>query len=152
MCLTQSITVSASQKILNYTTISCMTWNATDKDTFGSLSYTIVCGNNNMFTLDSSNGQPRVPQNSTVKLYTDFYNLAVRVTNGGKPALSDVGFVQVHITDINDNAPTFNFSFETTTIKENTEVGVTVLRVEAADRDLGINAMLEYNIINGKYK
>ena len=129
-----------------------LTLNATDKDPFGSLTYTIVSGNNNsMFTLDSSNGQLRVAAQLDRET-TDFYNLTVRVTDGGKPALSNVGFVQVHITDINDNAPTFNSSYQTTTVKENTKVGVTVLRVEAADRDLGVNAILEYNIINGNDK
>lgn len=126
-----------------------LTLNATDKDPFGSLTYTIVSGNNAaVFTLDSSNGQLRVASQLDRET-TDFYNLTVSVTDGGKPALSDLGFVQVHITDSNDNAPKFNSSSEQTTVLENSKIGVTVLRVEATDRDLGVNAKLQYNIIKG---
>ena len=126
-----------------------VTLNATDLDPFGSLTYTIVSGNNDsMFALDSKNGQFLVASQLDRET-TDFYNLTVRVTDGGIPAFSDLSFVEVYVTDINDNSPKFYSLSEKTSIVENSEVGVVILKVNATDRDLGVNAKLKYSITKG---
>ena len=126
-----------------------VTLNATDLDPFDGLTYTIVSGNDDsIFALDSKNGQFLVASQLDRET-TDFYNLTVRVTDGGIPAFSDLGFVQVYITDINDNSPKFYSLSEKTSVMENSEVGAIVLKVNATDRDLGVNAKLKYSITKG---
>ena len=122
---------------------------ATDKDAFGGLTYTIDSGNiGSRFTLDPSSGELRVAGDLDRET-TDFYNLTVRVTDGGNPALFDTGIVEIEITDINDNRPRFNKSREQVSVLENSRVGYPVIKVLAKDDDIGLNGMVRYEIISG---
>ena len=125
------------------------TLQATDKDDFGGLTYTIVSGNtDSKFTLEPGSGKLRVA-GELDRETTDFYNLTVRVTDGGVPARSDTAFVEITITDINDNPPRFNTSREQRSVVENSPVGTLVLTVKAEDKDIGANGEVVYEIKNG---
>ena len=122
---------------------------ASDKDDFGGLTYTIVSGNtDSKFTLEPASGKLRVA-GGLDRETTDFYNLTVRVTDGGVPARSDTAFVEITITDINDNPPRFNTSRVHESVVENSRVGTPVLTVMAEDKDIGMNGEVLYEIING---
>lgn len=126
-----------------------LTITATDRDAFGGLTYTIVSGNtDSRFTLEPGSGKLRVA-GELDRETTDFYNLTVRVTDGGAPARSDTAFVEIQITDINDNPPRFNTSREQVSVRENSHVGTPVLRVFAEDRDIGLNGEVKYEITVG---
>ena len=126
-----------------------VTLNATDEDAFGGLTYTIVSGNtDSRFTLEPGSGQLRVA-GELDRETTDFYNLTVRVTDGGAPARSDTAFVVIRITDVNDNPPRFNTSRQQVSVMENSRVGTQVLTVFAEDKDIGMNGEVWYNITKG---
>ncbi|KAI1722266.1 cadherin domain-containing protein [Ditylenchus destructor] len=52
--------------------------------------------------------------------------------------------IEIAIRDVNDNAPQFIQPLYTANVKEDMEIGATVLRVQARDRDSGANAQLDY--------
>jgi hypothetical protein len=121
--------------------------NATDKDPFGGLTYSLHSPNN-MFTVDPASGKISAISELDRET-TDYYNLSVRATDGGSPALSDTAVVEILITDINDNRPIFNSSQEDISVLENSPVGKVLLKVAATDADIGVNAELRYNITGG---
>ena len=126
-----------------------LTLTATDKDAFGGLTYTIVSGNtDSRFTLEPGTGKFRVAGDLDRETI-DFYNLTVRVTDGGAPARSDTAFVAIRITDINDNRPIFNTSREHVYVVENSPIGTEILTVFAEDKDIGLNGEVRYKITNG---
>ncbi|EHB10479.1 Protocadherin alpha-6, partial [Heterocephalus glaber] len=73
------------------------------------------------------------------------HNLLLTATDGGKPELT--GSVQLLITvlDVNDNAPAFDQSEYEVRIFENSDIGTTVVRLNASDRDAGTNAAISYS-------
>lgn len=126
-----------------------LTLSATDKDAFGGLTYTIESGNtDSRFTLEPGTGKLRVA-GEIDRETVDFYNLTVRVTDGGAPARSDTAFVAIRITDINDNRPIFNTSREHVYVVENSPHGTRVLTVFAEDKDIGLNGEVRYRITKG---
>lgn len=74
------------------------------------------------------------------------YDLSIRVTDGGQISRSSIDFVNVSLTDINDNAPMPSEVIYTDTINEDTAVNATVLTVLCTDLDLGDNAAINYAI------
>ncbi|KAM6148957.1 protocadherin alpha-6 isoform 3-T3 [Erethizon dorsatum] len=73
------------------------------------------------------------------------HHLLLMATDGGKPELT--GSVQLLITvlDVNDNAPAFDQSEYEVRIFENSDIGTTVMRLNASDRDEGTNAAISYS-------
>ncbi|XP_028398312.1 protocadherin Fat 4-like [Dendronephthya gigantea] len=119
---------------------------ATDKDAFGGLTYTIIDGNaESRFTLEPSSGKLRVAGDLDRET-TALYNLTVQVTDGGAPMRSDTTFVVIRITDINDNPPRFNPTHEHVSVQENSPVGLTVIKIFAEDKDIGVNGEVHYNV------
>lgn len=78
----------------------------------------------------------------------DFYVLA---TDKGSPPLSSSVRVIVSVSDVNDNAPTFEQKFYNVSVFENTPRGTEVLRVKAFDKDEA-STRLDYSISAGKKK
>ena len=72
------------------------------------------------------------------------YLLTVTAKDGGIPQLSDTTDVEISITDINDNAPTFLKSSYTGSVSEDSLVGTSVLQVAANDVDTGLNSRIRY--------
>nr|XP_003477213.2 LOW QUALITY PROTEIN: protocadherin alpha-8-like [Cavia porcellus] len=73
------------------------------------------------------------------------HHLLLMATDGGKPELT--GSVQLLITvlDVNDNAPAFHQSEYEVSILENSDIGTTLMRLNASDRDEGTNAAISYS-------
>jgi hypothetical protein len=124
-----------------------VTVTATDKDPFGGLTYSLI-SSNNMFAVDHASGEISAVSKLDRET-TDYYNLTIRATDGGSPALFDDAVVEIRITDINDNRPIFNSSGEDISVVENSRVGKVLLKVAAMDADIGVNAELRYKIAAG---
>ena len=98
----------------------------------------------------------------------DFYQLRVQATDMGEPPQSSVAYVNITVTDINDNAPLFTeevyigegpeFIGEAPElieavvymgeVYENRPAGIDlIVQVIATDEDIGLNAELEFSII-----
>ncbi|ESN95524.1 hypothetical protein HELRODRAFT_179299 [Helobdella robusta] len=74
-----------------------------------------------------------------------YFNLTVHVRDSN-PNHNDTAFVEITITDANDNPPVFNPNLEKATLFENATVGTTLKKFTAIDIDTGINAEFSYSI------
>ncbi|XP_040892286.1 protocadherin-23 [Toxotes jaculatrix] len=83
---------------------------------------------------------------------TESYALTVSVSDRGTPPLNSSAVVMVTVTDCNDNAPVFSSTEYHAQVSENSQVGTRLVQVSAQDPDLGINGLLQYDIISGNRK
>ncbi|XP_021474168.2 protocadherin alpha-2 isoform X2 [Oncorhynchus mykiss] len=74
------------------------------------------------------------------------YNVTIKATDEGTSPLSSTSVITVHISDVNDNAPSFPEPILNVYIKENSPVGVRVGSVTANDPDIDENSKLTYAI------
>ncbi|XP_042325607.1 protocadherin-23 [Sceloporus undulatus] len=79
----------------------------------------------------------------------EYYNLTVVALDDGTPALSATQSLTVIVLDVNDEAPIFTKTVYEASIYENTAPGAVVIKVEATDKDSGINSLLQYEILPG---
>ncbi|CAN9515218.1 unnamed protein product [Ophioblennius macclurei] len=67
----------------------------------------------------------------------------------GRSSVSDVTTVTINVTDVNDNAPTFDRGVYGAQIPEDLTPGSPVLKVTASDPDGPLNNLLRYSIVSG---
>jgi len=77
------------------------------------------------------------------------FTVMVRATDHGEPRKSSTAVLTVVIDDVNDNAPTFNPSAETVSLREETAAGMLVYTASAPDIDQGDNARVHFSILAG---
>lgn len=77
----------------------------------------------------------------------DLYEVEMNAKDEGIPALSTSLTLLVEISDVNDNAPTFNQHLNTIYITENNPPGSHVYTVSATDGDKNQNSFITYSII-----
>lgn len=77
--------------------------------------------------------------------------LVVAVKDQGTPARKNYAHVYIHVHDHNDHAPMFASPIVQGKVYETADVGTTVARVLAVDRDRDDNARIGYSIISGKF-
>ena len=127
-------------------TSSVITVKANDKDSFGSLSYSLL-NNTATFSINSQTGQIE----TTVGLDREkvkSYVIGVKVEDGGIPSRAARTTVTVNVGDVNDNAPYFSNTSAKVDVPENKLVNA-FHAVKAMDNDIGINAQLTYEIVAG---
>ena len=96
-------------------------FNATDKDG-GSLSYSIKNGNiGNAFEIESATGRLKTKA-ILDRETTALYNLTVSVTDASSKETT--AHIPIIITDVNDNAPKFDYNRYTGSIMENKAKGI----------------------------
>uniref|UniRef100_G1KXI0 Cadherin domain-containing protein n=1 Tax=Anolis carolinensis TaxID=28377 RepID=G1KXI0_ANOCA len=76
------------------------------------------------------------------------YNITITATDKGTPSLSTHKSITVHISDINDNSPTFEESTYHVFVSENNPSGASIYTIKASDPDLDRNARITYSILN----
>nr|XP_060634795.1 protocadherin-23 [Anolis sagrei ordinatus] len=81
--------------------------------------------------------------------YQEYYNLTVVAIDDGTPALSATQSLTVIVLDVNDEPPVFTKAVYEASICENTDPGGVIIKVEATDKDSGINSLLQYEILPG---
>ena len=74
----------------------------------------------------------------------------VTVTDGGSPMRSAEVVVMFTLRDVNDNAPVFTDLNNEVNISESFAIGFEIVQVTANDADLGVNADLQFSIINNE--
>lgn len=110
---------------------------ATDRDG-DSIKYTLLSGNNSgAFEVDEKTGSVRVAQLIDADaLESPRLVLLVAATDGLRiPAFTATATLQVHVLNVNDNAPELVRAEYEVDVKEGTAVGEEVVRVVATDRD-----------------
>ncbi|GLV44458.1 starry night [Carabus blaptoides fortunei] len=72
------------------------------------------------------------------------YLLTVTAKDGGNPPLSDTTDIEISVTDVNDNYPTFKQQSYSGNILEDALIGTSVVQVSATDADIGLNGRIRY--------
>ena len=132
---------------------SVVTVTATDQDSGsqGDVSYYIVAGNTgNKFQINASSGEITTI-GELDRETTAAFALTVRASDGAVPEkvrFTD-GEVKVTISDVNDNAPSFNTPSIVATVPEDAAIGDVIITLQADDPDEGLNSELLYSIISG---
>lgn len=76
------------------------------------------------------------------------YNITVTATDGGIPPLTSQRTLQIEISDINDNPPSFLKDSYSIYIQENNLPGVLLCTVQATDPDQKENAEVTYSLLD----
>ncbi|KAL2311128.1 hypothetical protein Nmel_002817 [Mimus melanotis] len=124
---------------------------ATSQDigTNAEIAYLIRSGNEKgKFRINSKTGVISIFEALDFESCKDFY-LVVEAKDGGTPALSAVTTVNVNVTDVNDNAPTFSQAVYSAVISEDAAVGDSVLMLIAEDLDSPPNGQIHFSIVSG---
>ncbi|TNN18115.1 Cadherin EGF LAG seven-pass G-type receptor 1, partial [Schistosoma japonicum] len=62
------------------------------------------------------------------------------------PSLTATMTITLHILDANDNEPIFKEQFYKAEIKENSPIGTKIIKMNAIDNDIGVNAQIYYSL------
>ncbi|NXY69383.1 PCD23 protein, partial [Glareola pratincola] len=120
-----------------------------DEGRNGRVTYHILSGNENKaFVLDKITGLLTTAQLLDREIQS-CYNLTVMALDDGSPALSATQVLAIVVLDMNDETPVFLKQLYETAVCENQDPGEFVLKVEAVDRDAGLNSLLRYEILPG---
>lgn len=126
------------------------TLNATDRDleANGTLSYSTVSNNCSLYFAVISDTGDVVLRSALDYETVPVCQLRVIATDGGTPPLnsSNVAALIIRVQDVNDNAPQFRgvpIKFEAS---EAAAVNTVVGRIQADDRDSGVNAVVRYTV------
>ncbi|KAM4834144.1 protocadherin-23 [Thomomys bottae] len=120
-----------------------------DQGRNGSVTYSILSGGDaGAFVLDAASGLLTTARPLDYEIRTQ-YILTIVAQDGGNPALSSSQMVTVTVLDVNDQVPLFMQPLYEASVQENQSPGTFVTRVEAEDRDSGINSQLQFEIMPG---
>ncbi|XP_010559319.1 PREDICTED: protocadherin-23 [Haliaeetus leucocephalus] len=120
-----------------------------DEGRNGQVTYRILSGNENKaFVLDKITGLLTTAQLLDREIQEQ-YSLTVMALDDGSPALSATQVLTIIVLDVNDETPIFLKQLYETTVRENQHPGEFVIKVEAVDRDTGLNSLLQYEILPG---
>ncbi|KAM8968719.1 protocadherin-23 [Sarcophilus harrisii] len=118
-----------------------------DEGRNGRITYHILSGNENKtFMLDEISGLLTTTCPLDYETQT-FHVLTLLSLDDGLPALSATQTLTIYVLDINDEVPEFKQHLYEVTVAENQDPGQYVTKVEAVDRDSGINSQLHFEII-----
>ncbi|KFP09490.1 Protocadherin-23, partial [Egretta garzetta] len=120
-----------------------------DEGRNGQVTYRILSGNENRaFALDKITGLLTTAQLLDREIQ-ERYSLTVMALDDGSPALSATQVLTIIVLDVNDETPIFLKQIYETAVCENQDPGEFVVKVEAVDRDAGLNSLLRYEILPG---
>nr|XP_018896045.1 PREDICTED: fat-like cadherin-related tumor suppressor homolog isoform X2 [Bemisia tabaci] len=77
------------------------------------------------------------------------YNLTLRAIDKGTPPRQAFKSVQVHLADVNDNAPIFDREVYEVDVPETIPINSPVIRLKVSDADQGKNAQVILEIVSG---
>ncbi|XP_021355742.1 cadherin-related tumor suppressor-like [Mizuhopecten yessoensis] len=110
------------------------------------LTYSLVIPTH-ILVLDKASGN--ITLNSTLdREESESHTFAVQVTDGKTPERTAFTMVNIHVTDVNDNAPQFQFLPYVFTVTEGIDVILDIEAVSAIDKDAGCNAIIHYSLLN----
>ncbi|KAG8439049.1 hypothetical protein GDO86_005302, partial [Hymenochirus boettgeri] len=125
--------------------------NAEDPDTGNNSVQTYELSDNQFFSLreKTNKDKSRIPifvlEKPLDRETQTVHELVVTAYDGGNPVRTGTALIIATVTDANDNLPIFTDDVYTVSISENTPINTTVVTVNAADKDEGINAQITYS-------
>ena len=120
-----------------------------DKGENSTISYHIISGNENLFGVNQRSGEVYTLSNLDRET-KDFYEIKVVAKDSGKTQLSSFVRLKIHVVDVNDNFPTFYpkeyfISLPDGLSSSRLSLDEPIAKLQAYDRDVGINANIQYN-------
>uniref|UniRef100_A0A6I8QEL0 Cadherin domain-containing protein n=1 Tax=Xenopus tropicalis TaxID=8364 RepID=A0A6I8QEL0_XENTR len=122
-------------------------------------------GNNGLVTFSLTAGNPsgifeiRTTNNTLGEVFLiksidrevqELYTLKIQASDSGSPPRRSEYTLTVNVNDVNDNPPVFDKPFGyNVSVYENVGGGTSVIRVNATDKDKGLNSVLSYYITQG---
>ncbi|XP_041444738.1 protocadherin gamma-B5 isoform X30 [Xenopus laevis] len=73
------------------------------------------------------------------------HELILTASDGGNPVQTGTTLIKITVTDFNDNLPVFTQEVYKVNIHENIPINSSILKVNASDKDEGINAQITYS-------
>ncbi|CAH2225513.1 protocadherin Fat 3 isoform X1, partial [Pelobates cultripes] len=120
-----------------------------DIGTNAEILYSIRSGNEHgKFRIHPKTGAILVVNTLDYENCRHFY-LTVEAKDGGTPPLSAITTVNINLTDINDNAPTFSQEVYSAVISEDASIGDSVIIMYAEDIDSPSNGQISFSIVHG---
>ncbi|XP_076002461.1 protocadherin Fat 3-like isoform X2 [Genypterus blacodes] len=120
-----------------------------DIGTNAEITYSIRSGNEHgKFYIHSLTGAILVAKPLDYEICRDYF-LTVEARDGGTPSLSAITTVNINLTDVNDNEPTFSSDLYNTVVSEDATIGEAVVQLIAEDMDSRLNGAILYSIVNG---
>ena len=113
--------------------------------TFGFVTYSIS-PNSTHFSITSTDGIISILQ-PLDRESIPMYNITILAIDGG--GLMDITYLIITLLDVNDNNPLFEHSILTAGLLEHEPNGTEIGKFPATDLDLGVNAIITYEIISG---
>ncbi|KAH3880472.1 hypothetical protein DPMN_004386, partial [Dreissena polymorpha] len=124
---------------------------ATDADTglAASISYSISSGNNDgKFAIDQSTGDITLITTLNYESVTT-YTLVLHAVDKQATFQTGTATVSIHVTDVNDMAPSCPSSLYTSSVAENTPATTSVLTLSCTDADASVGNTVTYSITSG---
>ncbi|XP_049729811.1 protocadherin alpha-11-like isoform X1 [Elephas maximus indicus] len=129
---------------------------ASDADTRENALLTYRLSQNEYFSLELPTSSKMTKRLSLVlkksldREKTPELNLLLTATDGGKPELTGTVQLLVSVLDVNDNDPEFDQSEYKVRLLENAAKETFVIKLNATDRDEGVNGEVTYTLISVK--
>ncbi|XP_066519509.1 cadherin-20-like [Hoplias malabaricus] len=103
------------------------------------------------FSVDPKTGEVRVSLANMDREVREQYQLVIQAKDmeGQLGGLAGTTTVNITLSDVNDNPPKFSQKLYQMSALESSPMGSVVGRIQAKDRDIGINAEMKYSIIDG---
>ena len=103
-----------------------------------------------LFQIDQDSGKLSLRQAlDREKLKTGKINITVEAKDHGKPPKHNQQYIHIIVEDVNDNSPMFESHLKFLSVYENISIGSELLRVNAVDKDQGLNGKIEFVISAG---
>ncbi|XP_047449674.1 protocadherin Fat 3a isoform X3 [Mugil cephalus] len=121
-----------------------------DSQLNGAIHYTIVSGDRDKhFFIDPFSGIVKVNKQLDYETVPS-YSLVISAVDSGVPTMSSAVIVNIDISDINDNPPTFSPANLTAVIQENKPIGTSILQLSVIDQDSSYNGPpFDFHILAG---
>ncbi|KAM9332560.1 protocadherin Fat 3 [Pholidichthys leucotaenia] len=116
----------------------------------GQVQYSLINDFNGTFEIGAVSGVLRIRKELDFEKQ-QFFNLTLLAEDRGVPSLANQTFVEVEVVDVSENlyAPYFSDFAVSSSVKENSRAGTSVLTVSAEDDDKGRDGMLKYSVQGG---
>lgn len=115
----------------------------------GEIMYSILSGNQErQFKISPHTGAITIAKHLDFESVTT-YHLNILASDRGFRSKNSTAVLTVLVTDVNDNAPTFNSSKFDVYVAENEPIGYFITQLTAHDADSIRNSIIEYSIMDG---
>ena len=128
---------------------------ATDADEGpnGRIQYRILPGglDSSMFSIEPGTGEIRLVASGLDYEEKTHHQITIEAEDAGQPVLKSTMKLDIHVQDVNDNAPVFGQNEYNVALSESHLQGTPLLTIHAEDKDSGKNGRVSYSITSNPF-